>query len=369
MKKQIIYNGWPIAYMQGSPEASHLETLLTYHPANFEGTILLPAEIPLQPPDNLNLTVIQTDDSDWGRLRWEQRILPQVAHTNQAGYIHTTSGGVALFSTVQTLYSPAGFSTPIFGGQDAEKGGFLNRLRRSLAHGGAENHTLILWPEDLPLPETDLPHKGLPPIVHPAFRRVGQFNQVSNEPISKILPADYLLYDGPKNPDLIHKLLSAWSWASGSIGDNYHLVILNLRENESKKIQDIICSYDLEKSVLSYPPVQVEDEASIFRSASALIHLGKVSPWGGAIRKALASGTPIVGVEDKLINEIIGPAAYLVKLDTNQADTIRRLGAAIITIIIENPIAESLSQSGVIQAEKWTPEKFADELSKIYRYE
>lgn len=366
MDKAVIYDGWPIAYMQGSPEASHLETLLAYHPLEVKGILLLPADVSIQLRGDLSMRVVPTVNTDLGRLTWEQKTVPQVGGEIQTGSIHTTSGGVALFSTVPTLYSPAGFSTMISKNILPGSGGLINRLRTSLAQGGTVNQTRILWPGDLPFSGPRLPFSTLPPIVHPAFTR-DQLPQKSNaKPERAALPNDYFLYCGGKHLALIHKLLSAWSWVGGPMGDLYHLVILNIREDERKSIQQIIHTYELEENVLAYPSVPAEEEAFIFRSASGLVHLGAISPWGGPIRKALACGIPIVGVEDEQVSQLVGPAAYLVQDEVNEAEISRRLGAAMITLCIEPQIVETQSQAGLKHAEAWQPDRFMAGLSNMY---
>lgn len=366
MHKTVIYDGWPLAYLQGSPQATHLETLLAYHPLEVKGILLLPANVSFNPRGDLGLRVIPTANSDLGRLTWEQKIVPRAASDSQAGTIHTTTGGIALFRSIPTLYSPAGFSTMVSQNMQPGSGSLINRFRTSLAQGGIVNQTRILWPGDLSYSGHPLPLSTLPPVVHSAFTR-DQLPQKSNDKPERVtLPEDYFLYCGGKHLALIHKLLSAWSWVCGPMGDLYHLVILNTRDDERKSIQQILHAYELEETVLTYPPVPAEEEALIFRFASSLVHLGAISPWGGPIRNALACGLPIVGVEDEQVSQLVGPAAYLVGDEKNEAETSRRLGAAMITLCIEPQISETISQAGLDRAEAWQPDRFMSCISKIY---
>jgi hypothetical protein len=58
----------------------------------------------------------------------------------------------------------------------------------------------------------------------------------------------------------------------------------------------------------------------------------------------------------------VGPAAYLAPLDRP-----RELGAALLTVIVEEGLASQLAGEGLRRAAAWQVETFRQELAEIYR--
>jgi glycosyltransferase involved in cell wall biosynthesis len=79
---------------------------------------------------------------------------------------------------------------------------------------------------------------------------------------------------------------------------------------------------------------------SIYRGSSALFHPLEDPPWGGPVRLALAYGKPVVSFESEVIGALVGPAAYLVK-----AGDTRAMGAALVTILVEEEVSQRLAQA------------------------
>lgn len=80
------------------------------------------------------------------------------------------------------------------------------------------------------------------------------------------------------------------------------------------------------------------------------------------MRQALASGRPVVAAESQLAGAMVGPGAYLIPIED-----LRQLGAALITSIIEEEVAESLSGAALQQANSWQSHTFGVELTAAYR--
>jgi glycosyltransferase involved in cell wall biosynthesis len=76
---------------------------------------------------------------------------------------------------------------------------------------------------------------------------------------------------------------------------------------------------------------------------------------------ALASGTPVIAIEDERSSALAGPAAYLVKGEDS-----RLLGAALITVLVEEELAGRLAQAGRQRAATWSQQAFAEGLAKAY---
>ena len=116
-----------------------------------------------------------TPDSPYGRLRWEQVSLPLLARQLGIKLLHLTSPMSPLLGDLLVLFSPCEFGIEINDWFDGEQiargsGNFPSRLRHSLARGGLEGISRILWPLDLPGVDSSGRLEGLPPIVPPEFK-------------------------------------------------------------------------------------------------------------------------------------------------------------------------------------------------------
>jgi glycosyltransferase involved in cell wall biosynthesis len=89
--------------------------------------------------------------------------------------------------------------------------------------------------------------------------------------------------------------------------------------------------------------------AALYRGCSLLFHPVQPSVWGDPLRLALAAGRPIVGVEAPAVSGIVGPAAYLVP-----AADARKQGAAMLTVLVEESLADHLASSALQRAGDWS---------------
>jgi hypothetical protein len=69
----------------------------------------------------------------------------------------------------------------------------------------------------------------------------------------------------------------------------------------------------------------------------------------------------VVGIEERATAALLGPAGYLIP-----QDDLRRLGAAVITVIVEEQVAESLSQAAIQRASNWQKQAFVNRLAQVY---
>lgn len=363
----ILFDGWSLIYHPDSPAALHLLALLAYQPQQIEAIVAFPAEPPAWMPD-VRAHIQLTPDTPFERLRWEQRTLAKIAQQLGAGLIHLTTSTPALFGKAISLISPSeyGFSLdPGIAAQartgDHETGQALGeRLRLALGSGGLERARAILWPEDLPSPVVSTPLLQLPPCVHPAFKPAD--NGDHTDLASLDLPETYVLYHGPGTPQALQPLLEAWSWAAGSFGESYPLVLLGLQSTGLDWLNRSLGKSDIGDTIHVLPPVQPGLIPGIYRGSAALLHTPEISPWGDPVRHALACGKPVVAVETVFTDAIVGPAAYLVP-----AGDARALGAALISVIVEEEVAAKLSRAALKRSRIWQKNDFGKALLDAYR--
>jgi glycosyltransferase involved in cell wall biosynthesis len=98
--------------------------------------------------------------------------------------------------------------------------------------------------------------------------------------------------------------------------------------------------------------LDVPDEAwpAVFRGASALLHGGRRRNTA-ALRWALASGLPVAAASTPITDSVLGPAGFLVP-DGNS----RSLGAACLTMLVEDEVAGSLRARGLERAASYRTE-------------
>lgn len=353
----ILYDGWALRDYPTGPEALHLETLLYAAPEGTRQIIALPQDINVTFP-GAETFLRPTSNTPYGRLVWEQQVLPSLFNRCSSSLFHTTSSGVPLRLAGSTLVSPASIvGFPWAGTPGSTRLGIWERVRYALAAGALRQVKAVLWPADLPLPEEVLSSRmhSIPPAVHPEFR---PFPPGADGDRTE-LPESYVLYNGRITPGVLDRVLAAWSWASGSIGETTPLVIAG---TNAPWMQSSIQQAGLQSTVLFALPETVHSLAEMYSGSSALLETEESLPWGGALRHALASGKPVAAASTAWTIAIAGPAAYLAPQDNS-----RLLGAALLTLVVEESMAEQISAAAQERSSHWDFGRFKEALSDLLR--
>jgi Glycosyl transferases group 1 len=353
-KITVIFDGWSLIYRPNSPAALHLLAVLAAHPPEIEAQVALPE----MPPDwwrgGASLQVYPAPDSPRSRLAWEQIRIPELAHKLESRLVHLTTPSPALFAALPGVLSPAVYR------EDQRSAGLLSRLRESLAVGGMTRLKAVLWPEDLPSPAFGHAIRRIPPIAF-AESSVDTANPPAD--LARLdLPDNYILYHGPQAEPALRRLLAAWSWAAGSIGENYPLLLLGLDSRAQERLGTLSSQFGLSRTLRTIPAISPYSITWLYQNCSALFHPASVSPWGGPLRQALTWGKPVVACESAEADALLGPAAYLAP-----KDAARQLGAALITVIVEEGVAEQLSKAALQRAIGWRLDPFRQGLLQAYQ--
>jgi glycosyltransferase involved in cell wall biosynthesis len=366
---KILYDGWSLVHQPNSPAALHLLTLLAAHPADFPAAVGLPGESSHLLPVDVETLQGFAPDTDWGRLGWEQRLLPALAARVEAALTHHIGGSPALFGAAPRLVSPAGFSVGNL--PAARRGpGFAGRLREAFSQGGLARAAVLLWPEDLPEPATETRLRRLPPPVHPLFQTsAGAANPAQSgraELEGLDLPETYLLAHGPGDGAGLRRLLDAWSWAAGSIGEYYPLLLVGLDRPAQDRFAALLAEYQLTDTARPLPPLSLPALAAVYHGCGALFHPEQISVWGDPARLALACGKPVVALESEGAAALMGPAGYLISAQQPYPAICRALGAALISVVVEESLADALSQAARERAAPWQLDSFSSSLRECY---
>lgn len=375
-ESSVLYDGWSLAFHPNSPAAIHLQILLVCHPAEVQAYLALPAT-PHEPvPSKINPIQVMGAPSEKGRLIWEQKTIPDLAKKLEVDLLHLATAGPALFATPRCLLSPTDSLAPL-GLADAlqdwplstHKKGVLSRLGESLEQGGLSRVHAIIWPADLPRPAVKQLILPLPPSLIPA-----SWAQPDPELAIDLLdlPNNFILSHGNFSEQEIRRLLEAWSWAADSIGEYHPLLVLGLRPEFESHLEELVCEYGLNGTVKGLGNLSARAIVELYSRCSAVFHSGPLTVWGNSLRLAISMAKPIVAIESRLADSLVGPAAYLVKPSASLQETCRALGAALVTIIVEEGVSNQLKQAASRQAASWQSdspdweEGFSRALFKLY---
>jgi len=373
---KILFDGWPLVFQPNSPAAIHTLTLLAHLPQEIEALLALPAPSPHPLPARVSRQIERVGNSPLERLQWEQRRIPAMARQQAVDLVHLSGDYPALFGPAINITSPSGFDHSRLYKMGARlPQSLVSRLRSALAHGGASRLRGVLWPNDLPDPGIQVPLLRLPPLVHPAFSAntasvLGASAAQASTGLKHLslgdLPETFILYHGPSDESDLEFLFGAWTWAAGAIGEYYPLLLVG-QESAARYVQDMLTERRLAGTVQVLPNLDMESLVLLYRRCSALFHPAAVSPWGGPGRLALASHKPVVSLENRFSDALFGPAAYLIPEQNQAAPDARALGAALITVIVEQSLAEALVQEATQRVAAWDAPVFERDLYRAYQ--
>ncbi len=358
----VLYDGWPLIYQPDSPEALHLLAILSCNLEGIQAHLALPAQPPAWLPAGSHTHVLPAADTPQDRLAWEQRTLPGLRESAGAALLHLTSPNPPLFGPAVNVVSPSTFGADSPRGGFSSGGGFPSRLRLAVSQGSMARIGGLFWPDDLPSPDWKGPLYRLPPTVLPGFQEASFSPEDDRQADALDLPEAYVLYHGPSDERLLQQLLSAWSWVADPLGGAYPLLAIGLGEAGQEHLEVLATEYGLGETIRSLSRLPPNVLGVIYRRSAALFHPATEPPWGGPVRLALASGTPVISFENEQMSALVGPAAYLVK-----TGDVRALGAALITALVEEGVAGQLAQAGRQRVATWSLKAFAGGLAQAYQ--
>lgn len=204
------------------------------------------------------------------------------------------------------------------------------RLERSLSFAGLRGAAAVLCPSDVPGEHAAWPWIAVPPVVPAELQSSSATMVGGNE-----LPEAFVLAVG-ESPTTLPLILAAWTWVESSLGDSHVLMLGAHHPAERDRLRRISERMGLAEAVRV---VLLGDDAwpSAFRRASALVH-GGARDNATALRWALAAGLPVAAPATPFSESILGPAGYLTE------PAARALGAACLTLLVEEDLAGSLRE-------------------------
>ena len=180
------------------------------------------------------------------------------------------------------------------------------------------------------------------------------------------LPYRYILFFGTFEPRKnIKAAIQAYEIYRRSLGEK-EFVPLVLAGSPGWKSEDIfreIESSPYRDSIRLLGFIPDEDKHALYNLATLFVYPSMYEGFGFPPLEAMACGVPTIVSRNSSFPEIVGDGAIMI--DPYQPDELYRAMSAILS---DHSFAERLSRAGEHQAKKYTWERTARELSKMFRF-
>lgn len=365
----IIFDGWSLVHHPNSAAALHLLTLLMYHPPEFPAIVALPGE-PLEAlPSRVASEIIPAASGKRGQRIWKKHLLPGLSKRMRAQLIHLTALESAKFASSQCVISPSDYlqaNSMLF---EHKFIGFerswLKRFQYALSQPRGDKVRAILWPELLPAPISRVPLVRLPLISPPLIDIQGSAIPDNSQFLD--LPDNYILCHGPFTDQELQRVVEAWSWVVASIGNGSSLLVVGLDSFAQQVLLNLTHDSNLDETIRILPCLSMHQLAGIYEGSSVVFQPAEISPWGSPAHLAISFGKPIVGVEMPRLDALVGPAAYLIPETPKYQPLSRSLGAALVSVIVDDELSASLIKEVQNRAALMQPDEFSVALFSEYK--
>lgn len=173
----------------------------------------------------------------------------------------------------------------------------------------------------------------------------------------------YFLYvgmiDARKN---LVRMLKAYNSLPQEIKDKYKFVICGRKNWMYEEVFSYFNENNLQKDVVFTGFVKDEDLPDIYKGAKLLLYVSIYEGFGLPLVEAMASGLPCITANVSSMKEVAGDAGL--KVDPYNENEIRD---AIIELVSDEELYDTLVEKGFKQAEKYTWSNCAEKTLEVYR--
>ncbi len=315
--------------------------------------------------------------SNLGKVLFEQVVFPRICHRWGAEVAHVPYWGSALWPTVPTVVTIHDLIPLLL---PAYRGGLLVRLYTWLVSTSARRAAAVLT-DSLASQHDIEEHLGLAPErVHCVYLAVGpHFHpQVSPgdeairrsyglpDPSIAAEPSRYVLYlaghDVRKN---VATLVEAFATVAEADDDVGLAIGGKLPERHDPLFFDprpLVEALGLTDDVRFIGWVDEADKPALYRGAACAVFPSRYEGFGLPVLEALACGTPLITSNTSSLPELLGDAGFAV--DPDDAES---LAGAILSCLVDEPLAAELRQRGPIQASRFRWAQTARETLTVYK--
>lgn len=205
----------------------------------------------------------------------------------------------------------------------------------------------------------------VPPGVNTAiFQQKYNNNKIQQIKNKYNLPTKYILYMGTLEPRKnIERLVQAFAiLKQNSAIQEYKLVLAGKKGWRCEGIFRQIKQCNLEQDVICTGYVDEQDKAVIYQHAELFLFPSLYEGFGMPILEAMAAGVPVVTSNVSSLPEVTGDAAVFVN-----PLIVEDIAEKMLDLLQHKELRESYIIKGRLQCEKYTWEKSADTLAKMYQ--
>lgn len=177
------------------------------------------------------------------------------------------------------------------------------------------------------------------------------------------IPGPYILYVGGLNPRKnVGDLIYAYSKVEKKLPGLQDLVIAGEPGRAEESLKGLAHSLGLNGRVMFPGFIEPGYMAALYSAADLFVYPSMYEGFGLPPIEAMTCGVPVITTATSSIPEVVGDAALLV----DPGDT-AALADAILEVLSNQPLAESLRRRGFERAKMYSWEKSAREIHGIYR--
>jgi glycosyltransferase involved in cell wall biosynthesis len=370
----IAYNGW-FWDQPNTGSGQYIRRLLhnlRRVAPDLQMTLVLPPHnrAPDDLPDDVSIVTTKGSSGQWGKVWFEQRTYPQMVGRVGADIAHVPYWGPPLTSPARLVTSVLDvipLALPDYA--RGVKARLYTSLVASAARGSAHTITLSQDSKNDIVQYLGIPAESITPtylaadeVYHP--RMGAERDAAVREKYN--LPDQFVLgiggFDMRKQ---FNQLLLAYTYVGQAEGDNIPLVLAGREPAWGTGVFPDLPKYAEELKITDYVRwlgyIDEADKSSLYRLASVFVFPSIYEGFGLPILEAMASGTPVVANEVSSIPEVAGDAAYLV-----EPGNARAMAGAIIALLLQQPLRDSLVNQGLARATQFSWRKTAKETLAVY---
>ncbi|MFN8530399.1 MAG: glycosyltransferase family 1 protein [Anaerolineae bacterium] len=369
----IAFNAWfwDRPFSGSGQYLRHLVTHLRKLSPDLKMTLVTPPGLtPEGVPPNVEVFPTQGSRSNLGKVWFEQRTFPAAVGKLKADIAHVPYWGSPLSSPVPLItsvldviplampeYTPT-WQTKVY-----------TSLVTASARGSTHVITISQAAKDdivkylhLPADQITVTHLAADEAFHP---RLGAEHDAEVK-AKYNLPDQFVLYLGAFDVrKQVRSLLAAYSYVAKAEGDEYPLVIAGREPDWNDPLFPDVRGYakelGIEANIQWIGAPDDREKPSIYRLARLFVFPSIYEGFGLPVLEAMACGTPVIAQDAPGISEIVGDAAYLVRMGD-----LRGMGGAMLALLGQDPLRETQISRGLGQATRFSWRKTARDTLAVY---
>jgi len=337
-------------------------------------TLIMPPHNPKPDavPDGVQVmpTGKPTAPNNIGKVIFEQRTFPAQVKACGADIAHVPYWGPPLACPVPLVTSVLDVVPLIY---PAYAMGFTRRLYTQLVSTAARGSNHIITLSETAAIDIEswlnIPAERITAIyLAPDDRFHPQMGAENDEAVRQKynLPQQFVLYLGGFDMrKRVDQALLAYTYVGEAEGENIPLVIAGREPQWEAPLFPNMRHYAAQLGIEDYVQwigyVDEADKPALYRLADVFVYPSEYEGFGLPPLEAMASGTPVVTQDVDIFDEILEDGAYLV-------EDARAMAGAILALLLQKPLRETMVNQGAAQATKYTWRKTARETLTVYEH-